>query len=62
MANLSDELEEVTTTKVTNKDFMTTVCFSIMGIRPYTNVIEIVMNMPMLEREDLIIKLTATKQ
>lgn len=62
MANLANELEEVTLIKVTNEDFRTMVCFSIMGIPRYTNVVKIVMNKSVLKRGDLINKLTAMEQ
>lgn len=62
MANLADELEEVTTTNVMDEDFMMTVCFSIMEIPQYTNIIKIVINDPILERGDLINKLTTSEQ
>jgi hypothetical protein len=62
MSNLADELEEVTPIEVTNKDFMTKICFSIIEIPQYTNTVEIVMNGPALGRGDLINKLIATKQ
>lgn len=62
IANLSDELEEVTTTNVMDEDFMTRVCFSIMEILQYANIVKIVMNGPMLKRGNVINKLTTTKQ
>lgn len=62
MTSLADELDKVTGTNITNEDFMTTVCFSIMEIPRYTNIVEIVMNGPALRRGDLINKLTATEQ
>lgn len=62
MANLADELDKVMSTKITNEDFMMTMFFSIMGIPQYTNVVEIVMNGPMLGIEDLIKKLTTMEQ
>lgn len=62
MANLADELEEVTTTNVTDEDFMTNVCFSIIGIPRYANIVKIVMNGLVLERNSLINKLMAIEQ
>lgn len=62
MVSLADKLDEVTGTNITNKDFMMTMCFSLMGIPRYTNIIEIVMNGPPQGRGDLIHKLTATEQ
>lgn len=60
MANLTDELEEVTMSNVMDEDFMTTVCFFIMEIPRYANIIKIAMNGLVLERADLINKLTTT--
>lgn len=53
MSNLADELDEVMGMKITDEDFMTIVCFSIIGIPRYTNIVEIVMNGPALGRGDL---------
>lgn len=47
---------------VMDKDFMTTVCFSIMGILRYLNIIEIITNNPVLQRAELINKMTTTEQ
>lgn len=55
-------MDKVTDGEITNEDFMTTVCFSIMGIPRYANIVEIVMNGPALGWGDLINKLTMTKQ
>lgn len=62
MENLAKELEKVTTTNVINEDFMTTISFSIMGILWYANIMKIVMSSHVLERSDLINKLTTTKE
>lgn len=62
MSNLADEMEEVTRSNVMDEDFMTMVYFCIMEIPRYANIVKIVMNGPVLERTDLINKLTATKQ
>jgi hypothetical protein len=62
MSNLADELDEVTGSKISNEDFMTTVCFSIMGVKKYANVIEIIMNGSVLQRSEVINKLMATEQ
>lgn len=62
MSNLKDELKEVMMSNVMDEDFMTTMCFSIMGIPQYANIIEIVMNDLILEKANFINKLTATKQ
>lgn len=61
MANLADELVKPTSTEVTNEDFMTTMCFSITEIPQYTNIVEIVMNGPVLGRGDFINKSMATE-
>lgn len=62
MANLADELEEVTSIKVTNEDFMTMVCFFNIEIPQYLNIVKIVVDGPVLGRGDLINKVTATEQ
>ena len=62
MSNLAEELDEVTGTNITNEDFMTTICFSIMGIPRYANIVEIIMNGAILSRLEVINKLTATEQ
>jgi hypothetical protein len=62
MSNLADELDKVRGMGITNEDFMTTVCFSIMGIPRYMNIVKIVMNGPALGRGNLNNKLTATEQ
>jgi hypothetical protein len=59
ISNLADEVPSV---EITSKDFMTTVCISIMGIPRYTNIFEIVMNGPALGKSNLTNKLTATEQ
>ena len=62
MSNLADELDEVMSSKIQEDDFMTTVCFSLMGIQRFTNVVEIIMNGPDLTRQDLLNKLMATEE
>lgn len=62
MANHADDLEEVRMSNVMNEDFMTIVCFSILGILRYPNMIEIVMNDPIFKRGDFIDKLTTIEQ
>lgn len=61
MSNLADKPEEVTMYSILHKDFMAIVCFSIIGIPQYVNIIKIVMNGLVLKRADLINKLTATR-
>lgn len=61
MSNLADELEEVIRANVMDEDFMTTTCFSVMKILRYGNIVEIVINNPILKRADLINKLKATE-
>lgn len=56
MLNLTDELEEVTRTNAMDKDFMRTICFSIMGMLRYSNIIEIIINGPVLQKANLINK------
>lgn len=62
MSNLADELDEVMSSKIQDDDFMTTVCFSIMGIPRYANVVEIIMNGTDLGRQDLLNKLMAAEE
>jgi hypothetical protein len=54
MSNLANKFEEVIMSSVMDKDFVTTMCFSIMGISQYANIIKKVMNSPVLERAHLI--------
>lgn len=62
MTNLADELEEVTMPNVMNKDFMMALCFPIMEILRYKNIIEIMMNSRVLKRADFINKLIVIEQ
>lgn len=62
ISNLVDKLEEVMKSNVIDKDFMTIVCFSIIGISRYSNVIKIIINGPILLRVKLINKLKTMKQ
>lgn len=62
MSNPVNKLEEVTMSNAMEEDFMTIVWISFMGILQYVNIIKIVMNGTVLERADLINKLTTTIQ
>lgn len=62
MSNLADELEEARMSNVRDEDFMMTICFSIMGILQYANIIKIDMKSLVLERDDFINKLTKIGQ
>jgi hypothetical protein len=63
MSNMADELSEVSTRPIDDDDFMTTLCFSIMYIEKFKNVVEIMMNNDTaLSRNALVNKLMATEQ
>lgn len=62
MSNLANMMEEGTRSNAIDEDFMTMVSFSTMEIPQYANIINRVMNSPVLERADIINKLTTTKQ
>lgn len=59
MSNLADQLEEVI---IMDEDFMTTICFSIIEISRYSNIVKIIINGLLLQRTNLINKLIATEQ
>jgi hypothetical protein len=62
MPNLAGELDDVMQSKMSDQDFMTTVCFSIMRLPRYAQMIEIIMNGPTLTRLELKTKLLAADQ
>lgn len=62
MSNLANEIEEVIRANIMDEDFMTIVCFSIMVIPRYLNIVKIVINGLVLERINLINKFIEIKQ
>jgi hypothetical protein len=63
LSTMADELSEVSARPIDDDDFMTTLCFSIMHIERFKNVVEIIMNNETaLTRNALVNKLMAAEQ